>query len=179
MGARDQFASWILRGAWAVWLCTLAGMPLKANPIPHEFHVTVTNVDHNPRTQALEITFKLFTDDIEKTVKTLGGSELRLGSPQEAGNANILLKEYLQNRFQLRIDGHPATLEWVGKEVELDAVWCYLEVRQVPQVKEIEVTNRILTELFADQTNIVHLNANGETKSLFLSKEKVAEVVSW
>ncbi len=151
-----------------------------AVPIPpHEFHVAITEIVYNPATKALEITTKIFSDDIERSIKALGGGELRLGDGAEAGNADRLLQDYLQNRLSIEVDGRPARFTWVGKEVELDAVWCYVEITGVERFSTLVVTNRILTELFEDQANVVHVQAYGENKSLFLSKESLSGTVGF
>lgn len=145
----------------------------------HDFHVSITTIDHNPRTQALEITVKIFTDDLERSIQALGGGNLYLGGPNEAADADSLVHAYLRNRLSLALDGRPATYAWVGKEVELDAVWCYVEVTQVGKFSSLEITNRILTELFDDQANVVHCKVRGASKSLFLSKNAVTDRVSF
>jgi hypothetical protein len=148
--------------------------PLAAAGRPHDFHVCILEINHNLETRALEITVKIFTDDIERSIQALGGGALRLGDPREAANADALLFEYLQNRLSITLDTNPFKISWVGKEVELDALWCYLEVPSVGRFSEIGITNRILTEVFEDQANVVHVTASGITQSLFLSKSSLS-----
>ncbi len=145
---------------------------------PHDFHVSVTQINCNAQTQSVEITIKLFTDDMEQSIKSQGGGDLRLGDAREAANADQLLLEYLRNRFALLLDGKPAVMAWVGKEVEVDALWCYLEVPNIAHISSMEITSRILTEIFEDQANVVHISCGEQNKSMFLSKISLSERVS-
>lgn len=158
----------------------MVAWPLSARPsgTAHDFHVSVTQINCNAQTQSVEITIKLFTDDLEQSIKAQGGGELRLGDAREAVNADQLLLEYLRNRFALLLDGKAVVMAWVGKEVEVDALWCYLEVPNIAHISSMEITSRILTEIFEDQANVVHIACGGENKSMFLSKNSLSERVS-
>lgn len=155
----------------------LACIPLLLS-MRHDFHVCITEVNHNAQTQSLEITFKLFTDDIERSMRALSGKELRLGDAHETENADLLLMEYLVHRFSLTVNGEPTKYVWVGKEVELDATWCYVEVPHILHVSDIEITSRILTEIFEDQANVIYLTANGVSQSLYLNRKTLSGRVS-
>src|SRR5687767_3390074 len=67
----------------------LAPRPSPLAP-PHDYHVSITHIDHNPKTQSLEITTKIFTEDLEKTITTHGGPVLKLGDPKEDPRADPL-----------------------------------------------------------------------------------------
>ena len=153
-------------------------LPTRAAGPPHDFHVSVTQINCNTQSQTVEITIKLFTDDLEQSIKSLGGGDLRLGDAREAANADYLIMEYLRNRFTLQLDGKPVVLTWVGKEVEVDALWCYLEVPQIAHCASMEIGSRILTEIFEDQANVIHITCNAKNKSLFLSKNSLSGQVS-
>jgi hypothetical protein len=167
----DQLTGGLLGGMHA-WAFLLIAVLISVSTIPHDFHVSITQIDHNPQTQSLEITVRIFTDDLEQTIRNLGGGELRLGGPHEAPDANRLLLEYFQNRLEIRVNDQPSVLKWVGKEIEPDVTWCYLEVYSVPVISSIQITNRILMEVFDDQKNIIHLKDSGQTQSLFLNKRE-------
>ena len=65
------------------------------------------------------------------------------------------------------------------REIELDAVWCYVQVSQIPKFTQLLVHNRMLMETFEDQTNLVHMKANGKMKSLFLTKSESSGALDW
>jgi hypothetical protein len=171
MRKRFLVLGWMLA---LIWVGTLPARNLR-----HDFHVCIVEVQHNAQTQSLEITIKLFTDDIERSMRTLGAGQMRLGDTRELPDADAKLLAYLQNRLALRINGQAVAYRWVGKEVELDALWCYVEVPDVAELKQLEVTNRILLEIFDDQANVVHVHVKDRVQSLFLDKTELSGQVSF
>ena len=157
----------------------LFGGRLAARPLRHDFHVSIMTVDCNAETGSLEITLKIFTDDLEKSILKLGGPKLEVGSETEDKETDDFISQYLQNRLAFEVNGNEAHPEWVGKEVEMDATWCYIEIKNVGQLKQLKVTNRILLEIFADQSNLVHVNCDGKTKSIYLRKGSTQDLVEF
>ena len=135
----------------------------------HDFHVSITQIDHNAQAGTLEMAVKIFVDDLEGSIAALGGGKLHLGEAGQAANADSILFAYLENRLQVTLNEKPQKMSWVGDEIEADAVWCFLEIGQIKHVSSIEITNRILLERFDDQANVVHVQANGQSKSLYLN----------
>ena len=97
----------------------------------HDFHFSRTDVHWNRETQTLQATARVFTDDLELAIRH--HSELPedhpiwLGDDQEWHGADSAIAGWLGQHFNLRVDGTPVALTWVGKEVELDVSYLYLE----------------------------------------------------
>ena len=126
-------------------------------------------VDYNPETKALEVTLKLFTDDIERSLEGLGAPKLRLGSSRELPASDSIFLDYLQNRLAFFVDDEEKAFEYLGKEVEMDnTTWCYIEITGIEVFKALRIRNIVLTELFDDQSNLVNINAFGVRRSLLL-----------
>jgi len=138
---------------------------------PHEFYVSLCRIDHNPATNALEITMKIFTDDLEYGIT---GSQdfYGLGTGKEPATADSLIFSYILNNFEVILEGETAGLNYIGKEVELDVTWIYVEIEDVPVLEKIEITDWMLTELFEEQVNIVNVNYNEKTLGLLLTQDK-------
>lgn len=145
--------------------------------ITHDFHVSVTQIDHNQGSQTLEIAIKMFTDDLEKVLETQGTPRLFLGAENEHEKTDEYLVKYVNTRFSLRVNGEEVALKFIGKEVENESAWSYFEVMDIDSVKTIEVTNRIMLETFDDHSNLVHLSVSGKKKSALLKIGHTSEVV--
>lgn len=147
----------------------------------HDFHVSLSQVDYNSKNESLEITLKIFTDDFEDVLELTEGFKLRLGSEKEATETDSLIFSYLEKNFRLKINDSKtlAEFQYIGKEIELDATWCYIEVLNVEDLKKVEITNTILVEQFDDQTNIVNVNVNGEQKGALMHKGKTTEILEF
>ena len=151
---------------WSRW--PAQGADLFADEL-HNFHTSVSRIDFNPEAQTLEVAIKIFTDDLERSLEGMGSPALRLGSPREAVQADSIIGVYLRHCLGFAVDGETKSFYFLGKEVEFDVTWCYLEVSQVQQLHRLVVKNRILMELFPDQSNLVHIYAADQQKSLLLT----------
>jgi hypothetical protein len=150
----------------------------KANEQPvldHKFYVSNTIVEQNPRTGVLEITIKLFTDDLERAIQQDGHPNLRL-TDDENQVTNAVIQSYLEKHFWLKFQSRLTPLIYVGQEVEADLTICYFELAQLPEFNFIEVKNNLLMEIFADQKNVVDLNINGKRQTLIFAGTKDSEI---
>ncbi|MDX2283289.1 MAG: DUF6702 family protein [Bacteroidia bacterium] len=154
-------------------LAVLSGLGLAA--FHHPFYVSVAEINHNPQAGSLEITVKVFTDDLERALEARsGGKRLFLGERQEAPETLPLLGAYLSEVFRIASDGQPRPWNWVGKETELEVTWIYLEIPDVGAPRHLQVENRLLTEYIDTQKNIVHARSGGELQSLLLDRNTPA-----
>ena len=81
-----------------------------------------------------------------------------------------MVRDYLKDNFQLAVNGKDFHYDYLGHEVEGDILYCYVEAIKVKKLKKIRVQNRILHELYDDQTNLVHVNNGNGIKSLKLDR---------
>ena len=79
----------------------------------------------------------------------------------------------------MKINGEELQLNYLGKEYDADQLVLYIEVENVAAFDEIEVTNEILTDLFDDQKNVVHVKVNNKTKSLLLMRQQETEKLTF
>ena len=137
----------------------------------HAYYVTICQIDHNVEAQTLEITFKFFTDDLERALRDAGDDDLRLtvGVNQDAADPRVL--DYLKNKFRLTANEQPAELDYIGKEVGLDTTYVYVEVADTPTLSSVDVRSRIFLELFEEHATIVHVRTIGMEKSVTLKKD--------
>ncbi len=145
----------------------------------HPFYISVCQVDHNPDTGALELSFRIFMDDLELALETMGTDRLHLGTEREAEKADLYISRYLARHVEIAINGQRVSAAFLGKEMESDAIWCFMEVERVPVLETMTMTNTLLLETFEDQVNLVHVNANGQKKSLVFDRQQVAHTLDF
>ncbi len=153
-----------------VQICQPDAVPLPSLPankpvLLHPFFVSVTEFSHNQKENSIEISCKMFTDDFENTLKAQYKAAIDLKNPKDARQLETFTYDYLQKHLQLRINSREVKAEFIGYEVENEAVWCYMQVSQVPVLNKLEVTNSLLYELFNAQVNIMHAGAGSTRKS--------------
>ena len=145
----------------------------------HPFYISVCQVDHNPDTAALEMSFRIFMDDLELALETMGTERLHLGTEREAEKADLYIGRYLARHVVIEINGRRVSSAFLGKEVDPDAMWCYMEVENIPVLESMTMTNTLLLETFEDQVNLVHVNANGQKKSLVFNQQQVRQTLDF
>jgi hypothetical protein len=143
----------------------------------HPFYVSICQVDYNQQNQSIEISLKVFANDLILGLEGIGVLKLYLGELSEHEKADAYLETYLKEVLSIKIDKKNVNLRFIGKELEKDVVWCYLEVENIKGFSEIEVTNKLLTEIFETQSNIIHIKKDGEIRSLLLGKQKPTDSI--
>lgn len=134
-------------------------------PLLHPFYVSVTEVRHNEKNKTLEISCRVFFDDLEAALENTYEVKIDILKPTDRDQVNRLIDDYLRKHLQLSVDGKPLTLQYVGYEIDEDAAWCYFEAPEVPHVKRIDIRNDVLFAEHRTQTNMIHVLAGGTRKS--------------
>lgn len=153
-----------------------------SNVVGHPFYVSVCTIDFNSENRALEIAVKIFTDDFEFALEETTDKKLFLGTPKEPEEADKLIARYLEDHLKISLNDSAIEFNYLGKEVEIDATWCYIESQAMPSSTlqgTITVTNRILLGSFEGQSNIVHINAGDTKKSLILNRMQTTDSVDF
>ncbi len=139
----------------------------------HPIHVSVTEVEHNATNRSLEVISRIFIDDLELSIRSRTGKEsLDLLNPGNGLTTDNLVKDYLADHLRITVDGKVARLNYIAHEIDDAAMVCYLEIEGVRKLKNVEVTNSVIQETHADQSNLVHVTYQGAVKSLRLTREK-------
>jgi hypothetical protein len=147
------------------WLfLPLAGMVIMAGskPVPHPFHVSVIEINHNATDKTLEISCKIFTDDFEKVLAKNYKAKTDLINPPNKAAMDTLVKKYILSHLSIKADGRPVAIQYLGFENENEAVFSYIEADNISAVKKIEVTANIMYDMFDDQVNIIHTIVGGK-----------------
>lgn len=132
----------------------------------HPFYVSVTTIDQSRDKTSLEISSRIFYDDLEQALKDEFGGKVDLKNTGQNPKNSELIRQYFTRHFQIRVDGKPVNPEFLGFTIEGEAAWCYLEAKGVTSVQKLEVYNSLLYPSFKEQINIFHLNINGQKKSM-------------
>jgi hypothetical protein len=136
----------------------------------HPYYVSICQVNFNQQSHSLEISVKIFVDDLTAGLSAEGHNKLYIGEVQEDAHADEYIYAYLKKSIRFKVNDKNFEPEFIGKEMEKDVVWSYLEIGNVTGLSTIEVNCNLLTDVFSDQKNIIQVNKNGTIKNLLLSK---------
>jgi hypothetical protein len=142
----------------------------------HPIHVSVTEIEYSEKNKSLQITTRIFIDDLEASVRKQTKQEsLDLLEPGAGTTTDQLIKAYLNEHFKVAIDGKPVKINYLASEIEEPAIICYLEIENVKKLKTLSVTNTVIQETHDDQSNLVHITYKSPIKSYRLVREKPTE----
>lgn len=138
----------------------------------HPFHVSVTDIVHKKDKNTLQITSRLFLDDLELALNDETGETLDVIALSKAGELDKILKPYFLKNFHLKVNDAKTNLNYLGSQLDQDALMIFVEVEGVKTVSKLFVRNTIIFEKFDDQSNIIHFNYNEEVTSARLHEDK-------
>ncbi|NMM46840.1 DUF6702 family protein [Marinigracilibium pacificum] len=138
----------------------------------HPFHVSVTDIVHNKDEKSLQITSRVFLDDLELALNDLTGQTLDVIVLSKNGELDKILKPYFLKNFKLKVDDENTSLSYLGSQIDQDALMVFIEVNNVELVSKLYVSNTLIFEKYDDQSNIVHFNYNGKVTSERLHADK-------
>lgn len=131
----------------------------------HPFFVSVTDIKYNSTNKSIEISTKMFTNDLEGALKKTSGKSVDILNPKDKKDVEAILFDYIKKRLVIKINNKIINYTMIGYEKEEDAIWTYLELKKAELPKQISVDNKLLYDFLKEQTNIVNVEVNGIKKS--------------
>lgn len=154
------------------WIIILSLSILPINLEDHKFYLSLTDIVYDQKEERLKITCDVFVDDFENLLETRYQRNFLLVKSDEYDYTERFIKKYLADKFSIRLNGNKEEIKYLGKEYNDDKLRFYLYVEEVTPFKKIQISNKILMDLFEDQKNMVHVSNGADTKSLLLEKDR-------
>lgn len=137
----------------------------------HPLHVSVTEIEFDVKDKELEITSRIFIDDLEEAIRQqLAKPTLDILNPGSGATTDMLVSAYLANSFSIKIDGKAVKINYLANEIDGDAMVVYFYAPNVKKLKTIEVHHSAITEVYEDQSNLIHITVGEKTRSLRLMR---------
>lgn len=149
-----------------VVLLVLTGSGFSSKPSVHPLYISVTEMEYNAKDHSLEISCKVFTEDFEKGLAKANNAIVDMYNPGDKAILEKQISAYITSHLQIKADGKPLALQYVGHELEEQSTWSYFQVTKISNVpKKIEIFSNLFYEMFDKQINIFHVMAGGTRKS--------------
>lgn len=145
----------------------------------HPFYISVTEINHNAIEKTLEISCKVFTDDMEKTLKKNYKTNIDIIKPKDKTSLVKMITEYINNHLKISVDGKIVSYKYVGNETDDSYAYVYLQIDNIASVKKIEITNSLLYDFIDKEINIMHVVVNGNRKSTRLEYPDTVAMFEW
>jgi hypothetical protein len=145
----------------------------------HPYYMSVTEFEYKSAEKEVQVSCKIFTDDLEETLKGSLKQKVDILSPSAKKENEQLLNTYLQQHLKLYLDGKAVAMEMIGFEKEGEAVWIYLVTKNTAAFKTVTVFNDLLYSYKPEQINIIHFKNRNERKSHRLNYPDKQVNMSW
>lgn len=130
----------------------------------HPYHVSLAEIELNPKTGNFEVALCVWPADLEKAIALQIDESIDLDTIEKLDEH---LATYVSKHFRiLGGKGEQANIRWVGHEKDLKKAWLYFEVQTEKSKADWTLENRIFFELNEDQSNQVNLKIGKKKSSL-------------
>ncbi len=131
----------------------------------HPFYISMTDVNYNDKSDELEISVRIFTDDFENTLrKQHSNVVIDIEHPAKQTEMNAFVNDYIQKHLSFMVNGKPVVMGFAGYEKENESIWTYFTVKDISLLQKLSVSNTLLHDYNEGQINIIHVKANGSEK---------------
>ena len=139
----------------------------------HKFYVSIYQVNFNQEKKQIEITARIFYDDLNLALAKKFNTKTNIGLPNETKSDIDFFQTYIKSHFFVKVNGKPKEILFLSKETEANIVVCYFKIPNISKIKTIEIESNALFEIDAEQQNIIQFKAYGKKQNLLLTQNNV------
>lgn len=143
----------------------------------HKFYMAIYQIDYVPQKKRIQITSRIFVDDLNAAIEKKYHVKSNLGTGQETAQDEVNMKKYLSEKFFLKVNKVVRPMTFLSKEVEANVLICYFRIPDVSKISSLEIENSALTEWNSEQQNIIQATINGQKQSEVLTSENYKRVL--
>ena len=141
--------------------------------------MAIFQVNYAPEKKMLQITSRIFVDDLNLAIEKKYGKKVYLGSEKESADDQVVLKKYFVENFQIKVNGQSKPVVFLSKELDGDVLICYCRVTDIAKLHSAEITNTVLTQWNSEQQNILHFTAFGNKQTVLFTASDKTEVLKF
>jgi hypothetical protein len=156
-----------MRKKIAITMVLLASFGFMA--VSHKFYVAIFQVNYASEKKMLQVTTRIFVDDLDDALEKKYGRRFSLGESKQSPEEVSLMQKYLADRFKVAIDGKQQQLAYLSNELENNVLICYFRVTGINKISSVKVSSKVLFDFVTEQQNIIQTNINGKKNSLLLT----------
>ncbi|WDT68763.1 DUF6702 family protein [Cloacibacterium sp. TD35] len=134
-----------------------------------DFYSSMTKVDYVEGSKTLKFTTKLNSGHIAEVLK--------INPNTTAFEAEV--KRYVNDHFDVYVNGQNKVLTFTGSQVNGESVWVYFEANGVSDISSLKIKNNILLEAYPKQLNLVNIAYKGSQKNMTFMRGKEVNEISF
>jgi len=144
----------------------------------HKFYVSIYQIDFVPEKKRIEITARIFMDDLNLALEQEFKTKINLGEISETSQDELFLKKYVKKHLRIFVDGREKSILFLSKEIENNVVIIYLKINDVKKIKTIKIHNNALLEVYEDQQNIIQTNFLKKKRNYIFTGDYFVEAIT-
>ena len=137
----------------------------------HKFYVSIYQINYDANKKRVEITARLFVDDLNLVLEKTYHKKTNLGTQNQSKEEEQLLIDYLSNHITVTVNGSKKKLQFVRTELDTNILICYLKINDISKITSFEIQNNAFMEQFDTQQNIIQSSILGEKNSLLFTSD--------
>ncbi len=146
----------------------------------HKFYMGVYQINYAPEKKMLQITSRIFVDDLNNALEKKYHKKTFVGTEKETAEDLVVLKKYLADHFAIKVNGQSKQITFLSKEMEAgDVLVCYSRIKDIDKIKTLEILNAVLVDWNLEQQNITHVSVLGVKKSVLFTASSRKEVLKY
>ena len=141
----------------------------------HPLHVSMTNLDYNPKEETCIVSVKVFSDDFAAILRKNYGLQLLKGRDTIRIEDAAIFNLYVRENLKISLNGKPVSMSrWIMDSVKnnYEASWLYYSFKFGGQLHEVSVRNTIFFDSFNDQKNLMVIGNGENEKALQFTRRK-------
>jgi hypothetical protein len=163
----------IIYGLLGLFLVSLSSFDV------HKFYMAIYQINFAPEKKTLQITSRIFLDDLNNALTKKYNKKTFLGTDKESVEDVNSLKKYLAENFAIKVNGQTKAMNFLSKEMDGDVLVCYLNCTAISKITSLEIHNSVLIDWQSEQQNITHVMVLGNKKSILFTDNSAKQVLKY
>ncbi|MFW5762083.1 MAG: DUF6702 family protein [Cyclobacteriaceae bacterium] len=140
--------------------------------VSHPIHLSVTNVDINRNNASMEISMRIFRDDLGFAIGHRYDKQVNLMDSDFSKNEKSLMVRYINDMFLILADKDTVALSFKEVKENNEALFLLFSTEFNPGLKQLTIKNLLLLDLYLDQKNLLILGYDGKEKGYEFNARK-------
>lgn len=147
--------------------------------IAHDFHVSVCQMEYDEQSRALEISHRIFLDDLEEAlILQYNDQKIDVLAPNNKQELDSLITDFILENFSISVNGKDTFPTVLGNQINGDVMNVYIEIKNIKKLKSLVIEHKLLMDLFPDQVNLIHFQKGQEKQSLKFDAKSLKQAIA-
>jgi hypothetical protein len=145
----------------------------------HPVHVTLTSIDQIQGSDSMKVFFRMYYDDFLRDYSLYDPNcNLEKLSVNESFPADLIIK-YFNDKVHIYVNNKLRTGKILSVNIQDNEIFLKLLYWSDKDQKKFKISNKVLTGIYSDQTNMIFISINKNEQAMRLTPEHDKEVWSF